>query len=104
YVEALFFRLSIEGSRTVEDGVRSFDKLLVLVVGKAKMPAGQIAAKNSGTRCNVIAKFRKFKMKLQRLPQAFPCFLVRFSADEQVERIAMTGEESRGQVTAQISG
>src|SRR5262249_14510110 len=76
YIEALLLGFSIERSGAVEDGVRSLDELLILAIGKAKAFAREVAAKNSNAGGEVIAKFGKFEMKLQRLPQAFARFLL----------------------------
>src|SRR5579859_4622203 len=74
YVETLFLRLSIQRRSTVEDRVRGINKLLVLIIGQAETLTGQVAAEDSHAGGKVIAKLRKFEMKLHRLPQALARF------------------------------
>ena len=43
-------------------------------------------------------------MELQRSPEALPGFLFGFGANQEIELIAVAGEEPRGKITAQVAG
>ena len=76
HIQTLLFGLPVQGSGAVNQRVGRVHKLLILVSRKSKSLAGQIAAKNPHASGEKIAEFGKFKMQLERLPQALAGFLL----------------------------
>src|SRR5579863_1089489 len=88
----------------MNDRIGGIHQGVVLVVGKAKPLTRQVAAKNAHTRIQVFKKITKRKMELQRGPQPLARFFFTLCTDKKIQRIAMSGEKSRGDIAAQISG
>src|SRR2546429_217631 len=68
---------------------------MVFVIGETKAFAGEVASKNTHACVQVFSKFRKFEMELQRSPEALPGFLFGFGANQEIELIAVAGEQTR---------
>src|SRR5882757_3790591 len=103
-VEALFFGLAIQRRRAVENGVGGIHQRVILVIAEAKALAGQIPAEDAHAGIYLFQKFGKSEMELQRLPETFAGFLVRFRADQKIQPIGMAGEKASHKVAAEISG
>src|SRR5580692_11681100 len=88
----------------MNDGIGGVDQRVVFVVAEPEAFTRQIAAKNSHTRIEVLAKFSESEMELQRRPQSLARFFVALRANQEIQRVAVFGEQSRGDVAAQVSG
>src|SRR6267378_3206891 len=88
----------------MNQGVRGVHQRAVFVIGKAKTIAGDVAAKNAHARVQVFGEFGKLEMQLQRSPRPLARFLFGFRANQEIQCVAVPGEESRGDITAQVAG
>src|SRR5260370_7416044 len=84
--------------------MRGVTQGVVRIIGEAKALAGKIAAKNTHSRTQIFAEFAKREMQLQRSPKPLPRFLFGLRADQEVQLVAVLGEEPRSKVTAQVAG
>src|SRR2546423_4875114 len=53
---------------------------------------------------DVRAKFGEGKMELQRLPEPLERFLLGLRAHQQVQRVAVSGQQTRNEIAAQVAG
>jgi len=104
YVEALLFRLAIERSRAVNQGIGGFGERMIVVIGQANLWIGEVAKKNTHAGGEMFLEFGELHVQLQRLPQALASFLLILRANKQVERIAMAAKQSGGEIAPDISG
>ena len=68
------------------------------------MIASQIAEKEAHSRVQVFHEFGELEMQLQRSPKPLARLLFAFRPDQEVQLVAVPGEESRDKVTAQVAG
>src|SRR5260370_24500413 len=64
----------------------------------------QIDWKNAYPRVQVPVEFVILEVQLQRSPESFARFLFGFRANQEIQLVAVRGEESRGKITAQVAG
>src|ERR1700722_4203455 len=88
----------------MDDRISGVHERVVSVVRKAEPLARQVAAKDSHARLEVLGKLAKSEMKLQRSPQSLSGFLLALRANQKIQRVAVFGKQSRGDVAAQVPG
>ena len=76
----------------------------ICITGQAEFFAGQISTEDAHARVEVFEEFRKIEVQLQGGPEPLARFLIRFRANQQIQLVAMLGEEPRHDVAAQIAG
>src|SRR5713226_3301416 len=77
---------------------------MVFVIGKAETLAGQVTAENAHPRVHIFGEFGKLEMQLQRSPKTLARFLFGFRANQEIQLVAVPGEEPRGKITTQVAG
>jgi hypothetical protein len=88
----------------MNDGIGGLYEGVVFVVGQAKLLVGEVAQENARASRNSVAEFGKLHVQLKRLPETFAGFLLIPRADQEIQRIAITAKQSRGEVAPEVSG
>ena len=104
HIQALLLRFAVQRSRAMNQRIGRIHQRAIFLTGQAEFFRGQIPAENAHARVEVFEEFRKIKVQLQGGPQPLARFLFRFRANQQIQLVAMPGEEPRRHVAAQIAG
>src|SRR5262245_41597523 len=88
----------------MDDRLGRFDQAAVVVIVQSELFIGQISAKYSDARFEVIVKTREVQVELQRPPEADLGFMLVASPDQQVELVPVIFEQERSYVRSHISG
>src|SRR6266702_3641012 len=91
-------------SGAVNQGIRGVYQRMVFVIGETKPLSGQVAAKNAHPGAQVFEELRKCEVELEGSPKAQARFLFGSGANQEIQLVAVPGEESRGKITAQVAG
>src|SRR5437870_7974133 len=103
-VEAALLRSAIQRGRAMEDRVRVVNQTSIVLIGKAKLRGCQIAAKDIDARAQTIFELWEIEMQLQGAPQAHLGLMGVFRADQDIQRIAISLQQVRGHMGADVSG
>src|SRR5271170_6582957 len=77
---------------------------IVVVPRQSKLRAGEVSAKNSHSRLQVLVKPGKIQVQLQCLPEANFGLMSIARADQQIQRRSMLFQKIGGDVCADVSG
>jgi len=76
HIEAALLGFAIERGRAVNHRVRGARETPIIVIGQPELGSGEIAAENVDPAIQIGLEAGKIQVQLQRMPKAFPRFLV----------------------------
>src|ERR1700733_201662 len=88
----------------MNQGIRRIHQRMILIVRQSESIRRQLTAKNRDARIEILEKFGKIEMKLERLPQPLACFLIGFCAHQKIQRPRVSRPGAPGPEACEIPG